>query len=200
MCLTIFQFGMYTGSLFLRSAVCVSWSSSCCLSQASHSQAIYIFLILTVELVFLLPAVQGARPSSDLGAPGFLGDTVTLKVPRLVHHKFEVVVTVNAHGDVVVVLDPLGTADSSVARVFSAITVVLLEGIDELVQDFILGLLARLNVRVHLSVVLLADVVNLDDTTAVLVHDLEGFLSKALSEVVHDTTDTTEEFVVVDFA
>ena len=55
--------------------------------------------------------------SSDFAAPALLGDLVTLQVPGIVHHELEVVVSVNAHGDVVVVLDPLIDGDSAVTGV-----------------------------------------------------------------------------------
>ena len=76
----------------------------------------------------------------------------------------------------------------------------LLEGVNELVQDLILGLLARLNVRVHLSVVTLADIIDIKDAAAILVHDLESLAGEAFSEIVHGATHTTKELVVVDSA
>ena len=135
---------------------------------------------------------------SDLAAPSLLGHSVALEVPGVVHHKLEVVVTVDAHGDVVVVLDPFALGDRSVASILLVLRVVLLESVDELVQDLVLSLLAGLHIGVHLGVVALTDVIDLKDTTSVLVHDLESFHGKALAEVVHGATDTTKELVVVD--
>ena len=77
---------------------------------------------------------------------------------------------------------------------------VLLEGVDELVEDLVLGLLAGLHIWVHLGVVALTDVINFEDTAAVLVHDLVSLHGETLAEVVHGATDTTEELVVVDSA
>ena len=79
---------------------------------------------------------------SDLTAPALFGDTVTFEIPCIVHHEFEVVVSVDAHGNVVVVLDPLCLGDVSVTNVLNVVGVVLLEGVQELKEDLILGLLS----------------------------------------------------------
>jgi len=77
---------------------------------------------------------------------------------------------------------------------------VLLKGVDELVKDFILSLFARLDIRVHLGVVALTDVININCAAGIFIHNLESFATETLSEVVHDAADTTKELLVVDSA
>lgn len=137
---------------------------------------------------------------SVLSTPAFLRDSVTLKIPGIVHHKFEVIVAINAHRNVVVVLDPFCLADASVLDVFLIVAVVLLEGVQELEQDLVLGPLSRLNIRVHLAVVLLADVVDVEDARLVAIHDGERFHGHALTELVHLSAHAAEELFVVDGA
>jgi hypothetical protein len=116
----------------------------------------------------------------------------------LVHHEFEVVVAVDAHGHVVVILGPLFSRDLTVSGVFGLIGVVELEGIQEFVKDFVFGLLAGDDVWVLLGVVSLANIVDVDGARVVLVHNLESFNSKAPSELIHLTSHTTKELLVVD--
>ena len=69
-----------------------------------------------------------------------LGDSIALEVPNLVHHKFEVIVTVDTHGDLVVVGNPLHLGDDTI----SILTVenLVIKGIEEFEKDFIFSLLA----------------------------------------------------------
>lgn len=73
--------------------------------------------------------MAGSLDRSECTAPTFSGDAVAIEVPGLIHHQLEVVVTVNAHGDVVVVLDPLGWCDFAVTLVFRVCLVMQLEGV-----------------------------------------------------------------------
>ena len=75
-----------------------------------------------------------------------------------------------------------------------------LEGVEELHQDIILSLLASLNIGVLLSVVGLSDVVNAEYTATILVHDLESTLCDIGTELVHLSSDTAEELLVVNAA
>jgi len=137
---------------------------------------------------------------SDLTAPALFGDTITFKVPCVVHHEFEVVVSVDAHADVVVVLDPLGLRDVTVAGVLDVVRVVQLEGVQEFEEDLVLGFLSRLDVGVQLSVVFLLDVFQVDGAGIIGIHDGKGLHCKILSELVHLSTDAAEEFFVIDVA
>lgn len=134
---------------------------------------------------------------SDFSGPALRGDSIALEVPGLVHHEFEVVVAVDAHGHVIVVLSPLLNRDLAVLGVLHSVRVVLLESVEELVQDFVLCLLTRDNIWVLLGVVSLANVVDVDGAGSVLVHDLKGLYGEALSELVHLATHATEELLVV---
>jgi hypothetical protein len=135
---------------------------------------------------------------SYLTTPCLLCDFVVFEVPGLVHHELEVVVTVNAHGDVVVVFKPLVERDFTVLNIFSFVSMVLLKGVQEFVQNLIFSLFACLNIGVHLSVVSLTDIVNVEDARLIGIHDLEGLLAETFSELVHLSTNSTEEFLVVD--
>jgi hypothetical protein len=75
-----------------------------------------------------------------------------------------------------------------------------LEGVKELHQDIVLCLLTSLNIGVHLSVVGLSDVINAEDTTSILVHDLESTLCYVGTELVHLSSDSAEELFVVNTA
>ena len=75
---------------------------------------------------------------------------------------------------------------------------VLLKGVQEFVQNLIFSLLACLNIGVHLSVVSLTDIVDVEDVRLIGIHDLEGLLAETFSELVHLSTNSTEEFLVVD--
>jgi len=142
--------------------------------------------------------VVGGR--SELAAPSFFSDSVALKIPCVVHHEFEVVVSVDANRNVVVVLDPLVLGDPVVQRVLLVVAVVLLERIEEVVKDLILGAFLRDHVRVHLRVVLLTDITNVQNPRLVNIHDCEGLHAESLAELVHLTDDATEELIVVDGA
>lgn len=75
-----------------------------------------------------------------------------------------------------------------------------LKGVEELHQDIILSLLASLNIGVLLSVVGLSDVVNAEYTTTILVHNLESTLCDVGTELVHLSSDTAKELLVVNTA
>jgi hypothetical protein len=96
-----------------------------------------IDVVVVHKVVVLLGVIL-----SDLTAPALFGDTITFKVPCIVHHEFEVVVSVDAHGNVVVVLNPLSLRDVTVTGVCDVVGVVELEGVQELKEDLILGLLS----------------------------------------------------------
>jgi len=132
----------------------------------------------------------------------FSGDSVVVEVPSVVHHELEVVVTVDAHGNVVVVLAPLRGIDISVFLVLSFLhsAVVLLEGVKEFHEDLIFSLVTSDDAGVFLGVVSLSDVVDVEDAGAVLVEDSKSFHGEVSSELVHFTSDSTKELLVVDGA
>lgn len=135
--------------------------------------------------------------SSDFSSPSLLGDSVALEVPGLVHHEFEVVVSVDGDGDVVVVLEPFVHGDGSVSRIWVSHTVVLLEGVEEVLEHFVFGFLSGLDVWVHFGVVSLSDIINVQLATAVLIHNLEGLLGDGSSLWVHFSSNGSQELVVV---
>lgn len=137
---------------------------------------------------------------SDFATPALLGDSVSLEIPGIVHHEFEVVVPVNAHGHVIVVLDPFVNRNTTVLLVFLVIRVVCLESVQKLVQNLILGLLASLHIRVHLRVVPLTNVINFQHARPVAIHSLESHLGKIYAELVHASANSSQEFIVVNSA
>lgn len=141
--------------------------------------------------------LQGSKRGSDFSSPALLGDSVAFEVPGLVHHEFEVVIAVDAHGHVVVVLEPLVHADFAIPLVLHLIGVVQLKGVQEFVQDLIFSLFARLYIWVLLGIVALADIVDGNGSTVVKVHDLKGTHSKTFAELVHLSPHASKELFVV---
>ena len=127
-----------------------------------------------------------------------MGHSATVKVPRFVHHELEVVVSVDRHGDVVVVLEPLLHDDDTITAVGMTLDVreVILEGIEELSENIVLSLLATLNIGMLLGVVALADIVDINLARLILVQDGEGLLCDGDTSRVHLTDDTSEELIV----
>ena len=152
-----------------------------------------------------------------ISSPGFAISLRAIKIPGTVHHKLEVLVIFNAHGDIIVVLNELFKGDASVLGFFIILKFiknnkklkiivsykhgeVVFEVIKELSEDLIFSFLASLNIRVESSGVDASKVFDIDDSGVVLVEFLEGLLDEALSVVIHVTDDTLDEFVVVDGA
>ena len=72
------------------------------------------------------------------------------------------------------------------------------EGVEELLENLLLGLSASLNVRMVLAVIDTNEVVDGDIARHVLVEFVEGLRDEILSEVVHLTTDSVDKLVEVD--
>jgi hypothetical protein len=75
---------------------------------------------------------------------------------------------------------------------------VILEGVEELGENLVLGLLTGLHIGMLLGVVSLTDIVNVELARFVDVHHLVGLGADVLTERVHLTADGTEELVVGD--
>ena len=73
-----------------------------------------------------------------------------------------------------------------------------LEGIEELVEDVLFGLLAGHNVWMFLSVVPGTDVVNVKNATLIQIDNCESFLGKGNSTGVHGSHDLAKELVIDD--
>ena len=74
----------------------------------------------------------------------------------------------------------------------------ILEGVEELSENLVLGLLAGLHIGMLLGVVSLTDIVDVELARSIDVHLLEGLGDDVLTECVHLTADGTEELVVGD--
>jgi hypothetical protein len=76
----------------------------------------------------------------------------------------------------------------------------LLEGVKEGLENFVLSLLATLDIWVHLCVVALSDVIDIELSTSIFVHDLKCFLGKGSSLWIHLTSNCSQELVIVDMS
>lgn len=117
-------------------------------------------------------------------------------VPSVANHKFKIRVIVNAHRNIVVVLNPLFSSDSSI----SCFCVVYLEGIEELKEDFVFSSLSRDNIGMLLRIINSFNVIEIDVAVIVSVHDVESLHGQVGSKLVHLTTDCSKELIVVDSA
>eukprot|EP00760_Papus_ankaliazontas_P008556 PhM_4_TR13886/c0_g1_i1/m.56465 len=132
--------------------------------------------------------VGGVLHGGALGLVRELG--VLTEAPGGVHHDLEVLVVIDRRADVGVVVLELLQRDDAVDLVTD------LEGLDELQEHLLLGLLALEHVGVALGGVRLADVVHVDLAVAVLVEDRVGLADEATTEVVELTAEALEELVV----
>ena len=73
-----------------------------------------------------------------------------------------------------------------------------LEGLEELREDLLLSLLAGEDIGMLVGGVDSADIVDVDHTTAIRVHLVEGSHDNSLTGSAHGSTDGAEEFVVLD--
>mmetsp|Transcript_3978 Transcript_3978/g.9456 ORF Transcript_3978/g.9456 Transcript_3978/m.9456 type:complete len:235 (+) Transcript_3978:529-1233(+) len=112
-------------------------------------------------------------------------------VPRVANHELEVVVEVHRGADVGVVLAEL-------VRVDLAVLLALVEGVEELLEDLLLRLLARDHVRVGLGVVLVGDVVDVHEAALVRVQNVEGQEHELGAAGVHLAANAHQELVVGD--
>lgn len=116
-----------------------------------------------------------------------LGDSRSIEVPDFVHHELEVIVTVDAHGNLVVVLDPLLRGDHAGGlRTFRSVVV---KSVEEVEKDLILGLFTFLNLGMELGVVGASNVININHSVSILVHNGEGSHGEVLSVFVHFSDD-----------
>ena len=81
------------------------------------------------DVVFLVvaSALPAARRQVSLGvyaAPSLLGDSLSVQVPGIVHHKLKVSVVINWHGNIVVVFTPFNFVDGSISWVSMALDII----------------------------------------------------------------------------
>lgn len=75
-----------------------------------------------------------------------------------------------------------------------------LKSVKELTEDLFLVLLSGDNVGMLGCIIYLPNVVNIDDSIAILVEDVESLHGPVLSERVHLSTHLAEELIVIDLA
>ena len=109
-------------------------------------------------------------------------------------------VTVDIAGHVRVVLKELLRSDFSIS--FGAVdgVMVLLKGLEELEQNLVFGLLARLDFWVHTSVITLFNVFERQDAVTCVVYLFESLDADVGSEFVQRADHHSHEFVEVNFA
>ena len=75
-----------------------------------------------------------------------------------------------------------------------------LESFEELLEDVLLRLFSSDHVRVLLSIIICAHVIDVDEPGSIGVQLVESLGNNSLSAGVHGSTDSAKEFVVVDLA
>ena len=136
------------------------------------------------DLLEELRVLTGELPNARLNLAeevrdGLLGDSGVLllgNLPGGLHHGDEVLVAGGAHGQVSVVIVPLGLADSAVVVTACAIKVV-----EEVGEDLLTRLTALKELRVHAHIVDVTNVLDVDDTGAITVHHSESLVDHSLT-------------------
>lgn len=129
-----------------------------------------------------------------------VGLGVASQVPRVVHHQGEVLIVVNARRDVGIVFHELLQTHARVTLGPILQAVVGLEGLQELHEDLVLGLLALDDIRVLLGVVRVLDIFQLQVPIAVLVNAPECLLHECASVIRKFASDRHEELIDVEAA
>jgi hypothetical protein len=133
--------------------------------------------------------------SSVSASPSLLGDSVSLEVPGVVHHELKVVITLDAAGNVVVVFLPLGLSYTSIAAILAVITVsggvVDFEGVEELEENVIFSLFTTNDIGVLVGEVDSSDVIEVNSSRLILVHNVEGLHGNGGTELVHLTDNSS---------
>jgi hypothetical protein len=117
------------------------------------------------------------------------------EVPSFADHLFEVVIVVNGDRDVRVVLEEFGEGQGTVTGVtvlrslLRWVTyeerVVLLKGVQELVEDIFLSFLATSNVRVERTIVGSLKVFDVHSAASIAIESLEGLINESLAAIIH---------------
>ena len=76
----------------------------------------------------------------------------------------------------------------------------LFEGVKELVEHVLFGLLATSNIWVHGSVVGALEVLNVDSAVSIAIKTLECKIHQRLAAVIHLTNNLTKELIIVNRA
>lgn len=127
-----------------------------------------------------------------------LGDSRSIEVPDFVHHELEVIITVDAHGNLVVVHDPLLGGDH--ARGLRTFRSVVVKSVEEVEKDLVLGLFTFHNLGMELGVVGVSDVMDINHSVSILVHNGEGSHGEVLTVFVHFSDDGVEVLIVTNRA
>lgn len=142
------------------------------------------------------------RERSELVGPApAIGLVVSIQLPGILDHQVEVLIIVNTAGDVVIVLGEFLEGDPLIpALALGHHGVVLLEGVQELTQHFLFGLLALSDLRMLLGIVDILDIGDVYDSALVLIQFVEGLPDHLDPGRVHLTSYSSQELVIGDLA
>jgi uncharacterized membrane protein YbjE (DUF340 family) len=72
------------------------------------------------------------------------------------------------------------------------------KSVQEFKKNIIFRLLSSFHIWVHLGIISLFNIVQIQDATLILVHDCESFLTEVNSELVHFSSNSSQKFIIVD--
>jgi len=137
--------------------------------------------------IFIGPAL-GAHTLS-----GLLG-----KFPGILNHELEVIIIIDGGRDVVVVLDELLLGDDVVRGAVVSHGMLSLKGLQELLEDLVLGLLARDDIGVSGSIVDSLNILDVDPAVSISIKSSISLHANLLSSLVHGTSNGSDELVVLE--
>jgi len=133
---------------------------------------------------------------SSLGSPGVSALAGSVQVPGGVHHLHEVVVSVNAAGDVGVVFLEFFTSHDAVS--LSTSIVMGFEGLEPLSNDLLGGHSSCHNFGVFASRVEVGNVAEFKFTVTISVDGVEGGVDTVGTYLAHGSSDGHKELLVAD--
>jgi hypothetical protein len=179
----------------LRSSLILGFFGSCCAEDTASGRALGFAASLAV--------LGSLSATADFTAPALSAHTLARllsQLPGIVDHELEIRIIIDGGRDVVVILNELLFGDDVVGSVVVAESVSSLEGLEELLKDLVLSLLALNDIGVLLGVVDTLDIVDVDPAVAILVELFVSLEDDLLAILAHGTADAADEFVEVDEA
>ena len=162
----------------------------------------FSFIIESIS-IFLCLSSRSQRHSSELHA-NCLAILLIIQVPRVRDHELEVLVVVDRGRHIAIVVNEFVERHLAIALLRDAVVgrgcAMSLERLHEVLQHFVNGLLARLDIRVVARIIQLLDVVSLNNAVLVEVDLLEDALNQIFSERRHFTLDSRQQFIEVNLA
>lgn len=144
--------------------------------------------------------MSGGGTTSIGRSPTRLGNFIIMKVPGLIHHQDEVVVTVDRTADVVVILSEFFSSDHTVSSATIKLIVVNFKCSQKFVENLSFGFLSSLHIWMELGIVSANKVVDVDLTISVLVKLIKSTIDNVETNLIHFTLNLSQELIVVDGA